>query len=368
VLLDPLLPRLDSSLDSHKDAEVRQGLEPVVALAGRTGASVLGVIHVNKSGSSDPLNALMASRAFTAVARAVLFVMLDPEEETTRLLGQPKNNLGRTDLPTLAFTIAERPVDNGAVTSIRLEWRGERQQSIRETLEAAAEMSGSRTATAEAADWLSDYLFTKDGTEESAKVKAAGAKAGHSHDAIKRAFKRLKGTSSALGFPRHTIWTIPSEGECPVGVPSRSKSGESTPTAPTAPTGAGQRSESSQCNRGSPPKPAPTEDTAPSVQPADNSRVISQVTSRRARVRDRDGVSATTAPIATGRAEENRAVSGAYGEYRKDGHKILGRLKDRRTIIKVPNPERCPGCNKFTRTVDDGPRRCTTENCSGLAI
>jgi hypothetical protein len=47
----------------------------------------------------------MASRAFAAVARSVLFVMADPDHDGTRLLGMAKNNLGRMDLATLAFTI-----------------------------------------------------------------------------------------------------------------------------------------------------------------------------------------------------------------------------------------------------------------------
>jgi hypothetical protein len=72
ILLDPLMSRLDTKLDSHKDAEVRVALEPLTALANRTGAAILGLIHVNKSMSTDPLTTLMASRAFAAVARAVL--------------------------------------------------------------------------------------------------------------------------------------------------------------------------------------------------------------------------------------------------------------------------------------------------------
>jgi len=66
ILLDPLLSRLDSSLDSHKDAEVRIALEPLVALADRSAAAVLGLIHVNKSGGQDPLDIVMGSRAFAA--------------------------------------------------------------------------------------------------------------------------------------------------------------------------------------------------------------------------------------------------------------------------------------------------------------
>lgn len=65
ILLDPLMSRLDSGLDSHKDAEVRLALEPLVSLADRTAATVIGLIHVNKSTSSDPLTTLMARTALS---------------------------------------------------------------------------------------------------------------------------------------------------------------------------------------------------------------------------------------------------------------------------------------------------------------
>jgi hypothetical protein len=94
VILDPLLSRLDAHLDTHKDAEVRRALEPLSAMADAANVTVLGLIHVNKSVSSDALNLLMGSRAFPAVARNVLFVMTDPDNDAQRLLGQAKNILG----------------------------------------------------------------------------------------------------------------------------------------------------------------------------------------------------------------------------------------------------------------------------------
>ena len=85
-MLDPLLSRLDSRLDTHKDGDVRLALEPLVALAQRTDTSILGLSHVDKSRSTDPLTLLMASRAFAAVARAVLFRLVDPDTDDLRAL------------------------------------------------------------------------------------------------------------------------------------------------------------------------------------------------------------------------------------------------------------------------------------------
>jgi hypothetical protein len=122
------MSRFDSTLDTHKDAEVRLALEPLVRVADVTGAAILGLIHVNKSMSTDRLTTVMASRAFAAVARAVLFVMKDPDDETIRYFGQPKNNLGRTDLPTLTFRIESAlaaQTDQGPIYTGRINWIGE---------------------------------------------------------------------------------------------------------------------------------------------------------------------------------------------------------------------------------------------------
>lgn len=142
---------LDGVKHVLRPRSVRRALEPLVTLADRTGAVVLGLIHVNMSGSTDPLTMIMASRAFVAVARAVLFVMRDPDDETLRLLGQPKNNFGRDDLPTLTFRIEAAHVadtDEGPVLSCKVVWTGESLRSLREVIEDAAGDSETRSATA----------------------------------------------------------------------------------------------------------------------------------------------------------------------------------------------------------------------------
>ncbi|MGI8699615.1 MAG: AAA family ATPase [Nocardioidaceae bacterium] len=243
ILLDPLMSRLDAKLDTHKDAQVRQALEPLVRVADASGAAILGLIHVNKSASTDALTTLMASRAFAAVARAVLFVMVDPDDETTRLLGQPKNNLGRTDLPTLTFRIESAHVtdtDEGPVWTGRVHWLGETSRSIQEALSSASEPSDARSATKEAAEWLVDHLTSQGGTDDSATIKAEGRKAGHSEDCLKRARRdHVRATVESVGFPRRTFWTLPGYGHTPSG-PVGASTGESSPTALTtltAPTG-----------------------------------------------------------------------------------------------------------------------------------
>ena len=121
LILDPLLSRLDGKLDTHVDTKVRQGLEPLAAWAETRDVAILGLIHPNKNTTGDVLTSLTGSRAFAAVARAVLVLMADPNDPTRRLLGQIKNNLGITDQPTLAFTIGGASID-GDITTAKITW------------------------------------------------------------------------------------------------------------------------------------------------------------------------------------------------------------------------------------------------------
>jgi len=210
LLLDPLMSRLGDDLDTHRDGDVRRALEPLVAVADKCGMAVLGLIHHNKSGSTDPLQLVMGSKAFTAVARSVHTVVPDPDDETgeRRLFGTPKNNLGRSDLPTLAFTIGGYPVatEDGTAWTGRLEWGAEVTETIGETMRRAATSDDERSAVSEAAEWLADYLELNGGKVASADVKKDAARVGHSYDAAKRARRKLRLTVESEGFPRRTYW------------------------------------------------------------------------------------------------------------------------------------------------------------------
>lgn len=212
VLLDPLISRLSAHLDSHKDAEVRVALEPLTAFAKRAGVSVLGIIHVNKSNSSDALNVIMGSRAFGAVARAVLMAVKNPEDGTC-LFGLAKNNLGSKDQPAFQYRIMGEKVaetDEGPVWTGKIDWLGTSERSVDEVMIAIGEggMDG-MSAVDEAAGWLEDYLTAVGGSKASSIVKKAGGEQGHNYRNLQRAASKLKIQFVSEGFPRTTVWTLP---------------------------------------------------------------------------------------------------------------------------------------------------------------
>lgn len=209
ILLDPLMSRVDSKLDTHKDSEVRQALEPLVKMAQDSGAAVLGLIHVNKSGSTDPLSTLMGSRAFSAVARAVLYVIEDPDNRELKVMGQPKNNLGRSDLPELAYSLNQVTVgewEDEIITSVQLKWEGERLAGSIRTMLATKTQTKSKQEQAE--EWLDTYLSVN-GKTLSKNVKDAGKIEGFSEATLKRAFSDMRGIVTSQGFPRTSYWSLP---------------------------------------------------------------------------------------------------------------------------------------------------------------
>lgn len=214
LLLDPLMSRL-GKLDTHRDSEVRLALEPLAALADRSSLCVLGLIHHNKSGSSDPLTLVMGSKAFTAVARSVHTVVPDPEDDTDtrRLFGTPKNNLGRSDLPTLSFTVESHAIDTdeGTAWTGRLEWGEDQSFTIGEAMRRASVDSDTQSMTQEAAEWLGDYMESQGGQVASSDAKRAGRAAGHSERPLRGARLKLRLKVSSEGFPRVTYWELPSE-------------------------------------------------------------------------------------------------------------------------------------------------------------
>ncbi len=212
IVLDPLLSRLSTDLDTHKDADVRVALEPVVKLADASGCAAVGLIHVNKSASSDPLTLLMGSRAFAAVARSVLFVMTDPDDPTKRLMGQAKNNLGSIDLPTVAFRIANVKVADtheGEVWTGKVEWLGDSARTLTDAIAVSAGTVTEQTERNEAAEWLEQYLQSVGGSCDSITAKKAGNRAGHSTRTLQRARAKLGLLVTTFGFPKQTGWALP---------------------------------------------------------------------------------------------------------------------------------------------------------------
>ncbi|MBY0456316.1 MAG: AAA family ATPase, partial [Gemmataceae bacterium] len=113
VVIDPIGSYLGGGVDAHRDNEVRSVLAPLGLLAAEVGVAVLLVGHTRKAAADFADDAVLGSRAFTGLARAVLHLIPDPEDRNRKLLLPGKCNLS-VPAAGLAYRIAGEPP--------RLEW------------------------------------------------------------------------------------------------------------------------------------------------------------------------------------------------------------------------------------------------------
>lgn len=217
LLLDPLLGTIPGRLDTHKDAEVRVALEPLSRLAHECQLAIIGLIHENKSQGVDFLTRLMGSRAFVAVARAVLVCAeekselqesdfgdaLDLEKGVRRtfLFGQEKNNLGPRVEHSLRYAIegARTGYDDELhkdIWSSRISVVGISAERVAEMVErqAAASRTGKgRPAAARdaATTWMLRCLADAAGPIPWQQVLALGKAAGHAERTLYRSWDAL---------------------------------------------------------------------------------------------------------------------------------------------------------------------------------
>lgn len=128
LVLDPLGAHLGSTLDTHRDASVRQALAPLASHMDALGAACVGIVHWSKAPTTQALDRVNGSRAFTAAARAMLAVAEDPEDDSSRLLILAKSNLGRLDVPALRYRVEGRSIsteEGDEIATSGIAWLGE---------------------------------------------------------------------------------------------------------------------------------------------------------------------------------------------------------------------------------------------------
>jgi archaellum biogenesis ATPase FlaH len=211
VVVDPLMSTISATLDTHMNRQVRQALDPLAALANRTGVVMLGVAHFNKSSGIDAAMLIVGSGAFKDVPRAILGFARDPQDGAL-VMSQAKNSLGRLDLPSLAYGLEETtvPTPTGPAAVARLVWRGVSDRSVEDVLRDRLN-DDDRAEHADVADWLGTYLKNHDGTAEVVDIIREGARNGFSKDQLKRAKPMAGARSAKIGFDKTARWVWTTE-------------------------------------------------------------------------------------------------------------------------------------------------------------
>jgi hypothetical protein len=184
MIIDPTSAYLGST-DSHRDAEVRGLMAPLAALAERTGAAILGIMHLAKDRQQPAIYRAVGSIAFAAAARLVLAVAADPDREGRRIVAPVKSNLS-TAPAALAYSLATG----------RLVWElAPVADADVDVLLAGPALSRQERGDVEA--WLSDLLA--DGPMRARIVHVAAREAGFVWRTVERAKHRLGIEATRVG-------------------------------------------------------------------------------------------------------------------------------------------------------------------------
>jgi hypothetical protein len=107
VVVDVLSAYLGAGVDGHRDQDVRRALMPLAKLAERTGAAIVVIRHLNKSGGSHAMYRGGGSIGIAGAARSILLCAPDPddESETRRVLAVTGCNIA-APVPALAYHLA----------------------------------------------------------------------------------------------------------------------------------------------------------------------------------------------------------------------------------------------------------------------
>ena len=211
VIVDPVVSAVAG--DSHKNAEVRRGLQPLVDLAAELNVAVLGISHFSKGTQGrDPVERVNGSLAYAAVARVVLCTARPAEDGAKRRMVRAKSNIG-PDGGGFEYDLEQALIDEGSreVFGQRVGWGQAIDGTARNLLsEVEDAQPGGRTlspALDSAVEFLRNALAG--GPVAATSIRKEAVDAGHAAGTISRAKDRLGVVSRKESMSGRWDWTLP---------------------------------------------------------------------------------------------------------------------------------------------------------------
>ncbi|MGD9542473.1 AAA family ATPase [Methylocystis sp.] len=201
LIVDPVVSAV--AADSHKNADTRRALQPLVDLAASVNAALLGITHLNKGTSGrEPIERITGSIAFGALARVVMIAAKEgwTEDGTPprRFLARAKSNI-RPDEGGFAYELLQEPMPGNDRIIASIAIFGEAiEGTARDMLAAAeAEPSEDNGALGEAEDFLKKQLA--EGPVQTTELKAAATAHAIAWRTVERAKKMLGVEATRIG-------------------------------------------------------------------------------------------------------------------------------------------------------------------------
>jgi putative DNA primase/helicase len=217
MIVDPIVSAVVG--DSHKAAEVRRSLQPVVDLAAKLDAAMVGISHFSKgTAGNDPLERVTGSNAFGALPRIVMATAkvkddTDASAAPKRILVRTKSNIG-PDGGGYCYSLEQSAVQGyPGLSASRVLWGAELEGTAKQllaTAEAEADPEG-QSQNKSATDWLRDLLLEESCGLRIGEIIKLAKSNGFSESTIYRVKGRLGLTAKTTGFGKDkvSIWSLP---------------------------------------------------------------------------------------------------------------------------------------------------------------
>ena len=223
IVIDPIVSAVTG--DSHKNAEVRRGLQPLVDLAQQLRCALLGVTHFSKGTSGrDPIERITGSLAFGALARLVMVTAkqeAEGERPERRVILRAKSNSGPDDGGFVYDLQQDALPGYPDVSASSVQWGESIHGTARDLLAEAEQRDDDSHEARDAVAWLRDLLAT--GPVQVKDVRRHGENAGFAWRTLQRAMRTAGIESRRGGFGMPATWALPDPGTV-------------APVAPFAPT------------------------------------------------------------------------------------------------------------------------------------
>lgn len=214
IVIDPVIAVVPG--DSHKNADVRRGLQPLVDLGREFRCAVVGIAHLTKgSNDRDLLERVSGSLAYAALPRIVLFAAAlpaAPGEEARSLFLRAKSNIGPTDGGFVYRRMAVNIQNTPRIEASRIVWDERVDGDAALLLSEGGTTSGGPEAR-EASLWLREVLA--EGPKPIKQLQREASEAGFSWRTVERARTMARVEFVRGGPGRPGCWRLPANtGRC----------------------------------------------------------------------------------------------------------------------------------------------------------
>lgn len=208
IVIDPIVSAVAG--DSHKNAEVRRGLQPLVDLAQQLRCAVLGITHFSKgTGGRDPVERVTGSLAFGAMPRMVMVTAKQEAKDDQpgrRVLLRAKSNIG-PDGGGFVYDLRQGELPGyPGIEASSVQWGEVIHGTARELLAEAEQVDAEDGTVRDAVNWLRELLA--EGPVKVKDVRQYGKDDGFAWRSLQRARQKAGVESRRGGFGMEATWAL----------------------------------------------------------------------------------------------------------------------------------------------------------------